>query len=175
MVNLLNQDFIKNKALYNEISSELTQKLGNNCPINHVGSTAIPNMQGKNIIDILIGAKNEKEFNKFVEILSSIGYFPSSNSRTNIYQFFASTTVETSSGDVHLHLSIIGTDRYNEFLILRDYLLSHPKEAEKYSNYKKQILQDNNNDRKQYKAIKSIYVSQLIENAQNSLQKDSDN
>ena len=171
MVDFINQDFVKNKELYNQIARDLSRKLGN-CPINHVGSTAIPNMKGKNIIDILIGAKDDNEFNYFVDIISNIGYFPSSKSKTNIYQFFASSTNETGSGDIHIHLSIIGTDRYEEFLILRDYLLSHPEEAKKYSDYKKQILADKNVDRKQYRSIKSTYVSQLIETAKNVLQRE---
>lgn len=165
MVDLIKQDYKKNKKLYEQTARSLTREIGYDCPISHVGSTAIPNMYGKNIIDILIGAKDENELNHLTSKISNIGYFPSSNSRTNIYQFFASTTAETGSGDIHIHLSIIGTDRYNEFLILKDYLLANPSEAEKYSNYKKEILALQNIDRQKYREIKSKFVSALIDKA----------
>ena len=50
MVDLVKQNFSKNKKLYNQIEKELREKLGKDYPITHVGSTAIPNMYGKNII-----------------------------------------------------------------------------------------------------------------------------
>lgn len=168
MVNLVKQDFIKNKKLYKKVEVSLTKILGKNCVIEHVGSTSIPDMFGKNIIDVLIGAENNFQFEKFAKILTNAGYYPSFKSKTDEYQFFASKQEETSSGDIHLHLVLKKTNRYNEFLILRDYLLSHPNEAEMYSNHKKQILA-NNKDRKQYKAIKSEYVTNLIIRAKNSL------
>ena len=74
-----------------------------NIPITHVGSTAIPNMYGKNIIDILIEAKNGEEFNKISKILINEGYISSDKSKTEIYQFFASKKEETVSGDIHIY------------------------------------------------------------------------
>ena len=169
MVDLIKQDFTTNKILYSQIANKLTSELGGTYPINHVGSTAIPNMYGKNIIDILVGAKDETEFNYLSQQLENIGYFPSTKSKTTVYQFFASTEAETGSGDTHIHLSIIGSNRYEEFLILRDYLLANPEEAETYSNHKQEILALENIDRQQYKNIKSQFVSSLIDRAKNNL------
>ena len=54
---------------------------------------------------------------------------------------------------------------YNEFIILRDYLLSNEKEVMDYCNCKKGIIELENIDRNMYKEIKSKYVSDLIERA----------
>lgn len=164
MVELINQDFLKNKELYNAISLELHTLLGDSVHIDHVGSTAIPNIMGKNIIDILVGVEDSVEFRRCGELLQSKGYCPSEKSKTDIYQFFASTTQETKSGDTHIHLVVMGTDRYDEFIILRDYLLENPDEALAYSNYKKDIL-TLNLSRAEYREVKSRYVSALIERA----------
>ena len=90
MVELINQNFENNKNTFNKLSKNLKELLGPTTPVSHVGSTAIPNMVGKNIIDILVGFKDSKEFEKFAEILPQNGYYGSNNSKTDVYQFFAS-------------------------------------------------------------------------------------
>lgn len=165
MVELKIQDFEYNKEKYLEVEKQLKKLLGSNVKVDHVGSTAIPNMVGKNIIDILVAAKNENEFQIFLEKIKGLGFFASLNSRSEIYQFFASKETETGDGDTHIHLVVKTTERYREFLWLRDYLLENPQEAEDYSNLKKQLIESGITDRKQYRATKSEYVSALIERA----------
>lgn len=165
MVNLEVQNFEENKKTYNKIYEDLRKDLDETIPINHVGSTVIPNMVGKNIIDILIGAKDNNQFNNIIQLIIDKDFIPSTKSKTDIYQFFASREGETSSGDVHIHVVVMETERYNEFLILRDYLLSNEEEALNYSNLKKDIINSGIVERKQYKTIKSEYVTKLIERA----------
>ena len=165
MITLIEQNFEENKKLYNEVERKLRIKLEEGIPINQMGSTAIPNMCGKNIIDILIGAKDAEEFEKITNILCEDGYIASKKSKDEIYQFFSSIESETGSGDIHIHLVIIDTMRYSEFLILRDYLLNNPNENKKYSDFKKQIVENGITDRKEYKKVKSEYVTELLNRA----------
>lgn len=165
MVELIKQDFDKNKTIYQNIERELRTKIPINVPITHVGSTAIPNMYGKNIIDILIGAKNKKQFDEIAKELIDCGFIPSNNSQSDVYQFFASKKEETGSGDIHIHLVMKNTNRYLDFIILKKYLLANKEEALAYSNYKKQIISQGITERKKYKSIKSEYVTELLERA----------
>ena len=169
MVELEIQDYEKNKIEYKKIESLLKEKLGENIEVSHVGSTAIPDMCGKNIIDILVGANSEDEFIRFRQIIEEIGYIASQNSKTEIYQFFASRVGETSSGDSHIHLVVKNTERYREFLILRNYLLENRDEVYAYVQCKKKLIEKGITDRKQYRETKSLYVSQLIKRAKESL------
>lgn len=164
MVELVVQDFDKNKQNYTQAKQNLQNILGEDIDIHHVGSTAIPNIVGKNIVDILLGADNKQQFDFYFQKLISLGFYASKNSQTDIYTFFASSQTETCSGDTHIHLVIKNTERYSEFLILKKYLLDNPAEAQAYSNYKKQILTQTV-ERKQYRQIKSEYVSALINRA----------
>ena len=53
MVELIKQNYLENKNKFEQTKVMLTKKLGNNVPVNHVGSTAIPEIEvGKNIIDV---------------------------------------------------------------------------------------------------------------------------
>lgn len=109
--------------------------------------------------------KNIDEYEKIKDILISKGYFCSNKTKEKEYQFFSSTKKETSSGDIHIHLTILGTNKYNDFLILKEYLLNNKKEAKEYSNFKQKIIEDGIKDRKKYKEIKSKYVEDLLNKA----------
>ncbi len=165
MVELKEQDYKYNKEKYLEMEKTLHRELGEDVPIDHVGSTALPNMVGKNIIDILVGARDSEEFSRFREIIKRMGYYASPRSVTEIYQFFASREGETGEGDIHIHLVIMGTKRYKDFIVLRDYLLNNEAEATSYANYKRELLNSGVTDRKEYRRIKGDYVTSLIERA----------
>lgn len=96
MISLVKQDYNENRKLYESVKDKLRKKISEDIPITHVGSTAIPSvLYGKNIIDILIGAKDKKQFDDIATILISDGYVPSQRSKDEIYQFFSSIAGET--------------------------------------------------------------------------------
>ena len=165
MVELQRQNKKVNTQIYNKVFKQLRKVINREVPIDHVGSTAIPNMYGKNIIDILIGARNETELEELTIKIKELGYFPGRNSTGMIYRFFASTEEETKSGDIHIHLVIINSDRYKDFLILKKYLLKNKEERKNYSNLKKELIKNGHFIREEYKSIKSEYVSSLLERA----------
>ena len=144
MVKIKKQNYKKNKTLFNKIKKELRIKIGEDYPITHVGSTAIPNMYGKNIIDILIGVKDNKELDIVTEKLIDLGYFVSRKIMNDNYRFLSSIEEETGSGDIHIHLGILYTKRYSEFIILRNYLLNNADEVINYSNFKRAFVSAQN-------------------------------
>ncbi len=170
MVELHRQNYRENKKIYNSILKTLRKKLGEELQIDHVGSTALPNMYGKNIIDILIGVPEEKDMDKYSNILEELGYFPGRHN-AGIYRFFASSKEETKMGDIHIHLVYVDTDRYREFIILRDYLLNNKEERKAYSNFKKEIIKKGVIIRKDYRSVKSEYVTELIKRARKFMNK----
>ena len=172
MVDLVKQNLKENKKIFNNVKRELRKELSIDIPIEHVGSTAIPYMYGKNIIDILIGAEDIREFEHIKKVLEDHNFIGSEKSRDEIYQFFASSFNETGSGDVHIHLVIKNTQRFLDFLILRDYLLKNRKEVRAYSNLKKKLIKDGIIDRKDYKKQKSEYVSNLLNRARKAMKND---
>ena len=164
MVTLEEQNYNQNLRAYNAIKEQLKKQINKEIEITHVGSTSIPTIKyGKNIIDILIGAKDKKEFAEIAKILESIHYIPSDKSKTEEYQFFASTNEETKSGDIHIHLALKDTNRYKEFILLKEYLLENKKEAIAYSDFKQKLISTQTNNRAEYKKIKSEYVTKIIE------------
>ena len=164
MVEIVKQDYKQNKKRYEKVYKQLQKNIKNNVIISHVGSTAIPNIYGKNIIDVLIGVEDYKSLNEVSKKVEELGYFPGKNKEKN-YRFFASTQEETKSKDIHIHICIISTSRYQEFLLLKRYLLLNEDVALKYSDYKKEIINKKSALRSEYKKIKSKYVEKLINQA----------
>lgn len=165
MVILEKQNKKVNDKSYKKILKKLRTVIEVNVPIDHVGSTVLPRMYGKNIIDILIGARTNEEMDALSNKIIELGYFPGSKRTGYIYRFFASTEEETKAGDIHIHLAKVDSDRYKDFLILKNYLLKNKKEKTDYSNFKKNILKTGHNVRDDYKLIKSEYVSKLLDRA----------
>ncbi len=170
MIKLKKQNYTENKKIFLDIEKKLRAYLSSDVKIEHVGSTAIKNMYGKNIIDILVGAKNIEEFNYINDVLeNNMKYIASKKSKDSEYQFFSSIAGETSSGDIHVHVALENTDRFNDFIILKNYLLSNKEEAKKYSDFKRKIVSLGIEDRREYKKIKSQYVTDLLTIAKSKL------
>ena len=135
--------------------------------IHHVGSTAVPGLAGKNIVDVLVSARDIHDIAAIKRRLQKAGFFPGSHSNpADGYVFMASRREETSAGDIHIHIAVAGTTRHDDFLLLRDYLRTHPEETKAYAAAKSAIVRDTNGDRNQYKLRKSKYVAELLGRAQ---------
>lgn len=171
MVTLVYQDYEFNKKRYKKEETTIKKHLDEAVVIDHVGSTAIPNIYGKNILDILVGVPNKNIFNETKKQLLNLGYKIKNESKDDIYQFLSTSTNETTAKDTHIHLVITGTKRYDDFLILRDYLLNNEKEAQAYSNHKKELIERGITERKEYRSVKSLYVEKLIKRARKNMVK----
>ena len=151
------------KQMFHKERSRLKLILPENVVIEHVGSSSV-GIGGKNIVDILIGAKKKADFRKIRDILVCNGYYEGHDSHEDRL-FLASRPSETRAGDVHIHICLTGSPCYEDFLILRKYLLNHPTEAKLYYEKKKEFAFLARYDRKEYKKLKSSYVSELLDKA----------
>lgn len=153
-------------AVFTRVKNKLTPVLADGSQIHRVGSTAVLGLDGKNILDILISAKDNEHMNKLRDKLVAIGYLPSLNpSSRQDYIFLASRQEETGEGDIHIHLAVADTETHDNFLIIRDYLRSRNDEADQYSKIKYQYAKQANYDRSVYKKLKAAYVDKLLQRA----------
>ncbi len=151
-------------AVFARVKNKLALVLADGSQIHHVGSTAVLGLDGKNILDILISAKDSEHMNKLRDKLVAIGYFPSLNpSSRQDYIFLASRREETGEGDIHIHFAVADTETHDNFLIIRDYLRSHNDETSQYSSVKYQYTKQANYDRSAYKKLKTAYVDKLLQ------------
>ena len=111
--------------------------------INHIGSSAIPDIKSKPMIDILMEIRNNCDVDKLVESLKTIGFGTEVAMRKdNPFEYLLAKgmTVRGFEEKVYLlHIRYLGD--WSE-LYFRDYLLDNPDIAKEYSDLKEQILDD---------------------------------
>ena len=111
--------------------------------INHIGSSAIPDIKAKPMIDILMEIRNDCDVDKLVESLKTIGFGTEVAMRKdNPFEYLLAKgmTVRGFEEKVYLlHIRYLGD--WSE-LYFRDYLLDNPDLAKEYSDLKEQILDD---------------------------------
>jgi len=135
-------------------------KIIKNCEIHHVGSTAIPGLGGKGIIDIMIGIKNWEESGKIIKKLKKLGFSHIYSKEKGI--IFLSKNRTSSSNNIHIHIAKIGTKPYKELLYFRDYLRKNKREVKKYYNFKVKWLKESEGNRKKYKELKVEYINNIL-------------
>ncbi len=143
-----------------KIEKDKISKKIKNIEIHHVGSTSIPGLGGKGIIDIMIGIKSWKELGNVVKGLKTMGFkhiHPKERGRV-----FLSKIGPTKLGDIHLHIVIIGGKPYKELLVFRDYLRKNKKEVKKFFKLKQEWSGKTKEDRKEYGKLKEKYVKKIL-------------
>ncbi len=156
-----------NELFLNE-KHKIEKLLTNYRGVHHIGSTAVPGLGGKNIIDILISAQDIDDITRIRDALLQNGYYlGNSNQPESGRLFLASRKEETGEGDFHIHIAVQGSSTHDNFLILRDFLRANPDEAKIYYQFKQKIAKQTSYQRELYKQYKSEYVSKLIAKAKN--------
>lgn len=127
--------------------------------INHIGSTAIPDIQAKPIVDILVEVSPGIEWLPIIEILERNGYICMSESHTRISFNKGYTPAGYADRVFHVHVHRIGD---NEEILFRDYLLAHPEYAEEYEKLKLSLLSKYKSNRDGYTEAKSEFVKTIL-------------
>src|SRR5690606_34402490 len=97
----------------------------------HIGSTAIPDIPAKPVIDIVMVVKNIDEVDKLNAAMEAWGYHPMGEYGIPRRRYFWK-----EGHAVHLHCFEEDSAEIEKYLMLRDYLIAHPQDAEKYGKKK---------------------------------------
>ena len=126
---------------FNHEADLLRSILGNRAiRIEHIGSTSIPGMDAKAIIDIMIAVPSLIRSSDLILDLDKIGYtykpFDTINGR-----IFFSKESRPEIRTHHLSLSIEGSEHWNNQLLFRDYLKTDPQLASEYIQLKRDFAE----------------------------------
>jgi GrpB-like predicted nucleotidyltransferase (UPF0157 family) len=151
----------KYKKFFLKEKNTITKALGDNCFIEHVGSTSIPSLGGKGIVDVLVGVKS-KNHPKFIKTLKSTGYEFREKASTSDRLFFRR---DYNSGKetrrVHIHLTKFDGKDWNEMIAFRDYLLKHPEDVKKYVKIKKEAVEKAKGEGEIYREFKQSFMEEI--------------
>lgn len=151
--------------LFEREKRKLNEKLGDLViDIQHVGSTAIPAVPAKPIIDIAVGVHSTKDVKKLVKPLKELGYkdagwvgVPGVN--------FLFTKGPGSRRTHYLHVFKYNGVSWKNDLLFRDYIIKYRGRAKQYVKLKKRLAKSFADDRYKYTAAKAKFITDTIKKA----------
>lgn len=105
--------------------------------VEHVGSTAIPSISAKPIIDIAIGINKIQDFNKYITKLKKLGFEYHANRGNKFNKFLTLGSEECRT--VYVHMVKYKGNIWNKYIKFRDTLNNNKKFAKEYNKLKQQL------------------------------------
>jgi GrpB-like predicted nucleotidyltransferase (UPF0157 family) len=127
--------------------------------VEHVGSTAVPGLAAKPIIDLQASVDRLEPRARYAQPLEGLGYLFAPDPESPDFHFFGLPAERPRTH--HLHVCAAGGDDELRHLALRDYLRARPEEAAKYGAMKRDLIGRRPWDRLAYIRSKDRYVAAL--------------
>jgi len=127
--------------------------------VEHVGSTAIPGMLAKPVVDVLVLVRQYDPEDADVTPLTALGY--SYGHRDSDHVFMTGRQEELA-----FHVHVVEADAPNamEMVTFRDYMRTHPAEAERYVALKRQLAAEHDRG-EDYATAKTTFVREVLRRA----------
>lgn len=152
------------EKLYNTEKILIKKTLGHNIVrIEHIGSSAVPDLMSKPTIDILLeleeNVKNETIINSFKGL--GYHYIPKTENPPPHMMFVKGYTINGFKGQIyHVHARYCGD--WDE-IYFRDYLISNPIIAKEYEDLKLQLAKKYKYNREEYTSQKTEFIKRITE------------
>lgn len=134
--------------------------------VEHFGSTAIPGLAAKPVIDLLGGVRSMSEADDLLAPLCDIGYDTSAEFNAALPD---RRYLRRMAGDIrthHLHLVVCGGEQWRRRLVFRDRLRANPMLLQQYESLKYKLAAKFPDDREAYTAAKSDFVMSVINSSE---------
>ncbi len=150
---------------FDEIKLLLQSVFGNKAlKIEHVGSTSIPGMKAKPIIDVLVVVEKMEEFLEQREKMISFGYEWGENYIAPNTQLFFKMADDGSKTE-NIHICESGEPKEKQFLVMRDFFRTFPEKAKEYSDLKEKNQALHPDDYPAYREAKAPFLQSIEQEA----------
>ncbi len=149
-------------VMFRQESDLLAEALGE-CvvDIKHVGSTSVPGLRAKPIIDILVAVESFDPVEEYIRKLAPLGYHHHSHDDDDERLFFWKGVPRTH----HLHVVEYATWEHQRHIIFRDYLRAHPDIAQWYEQIKQELSIAFKHNRPAYTKGKTAFIKSIMTRA----------
>lgn len=150
-------------VLFAEEATRLRSVLppGLDVTIEHFGSTAVPVLAAKPVIDIMLIVPGQSRWQSLIEPLKSLNYvYWADNPRPDRMFFVKGMPPLGQQRSHHVHVRL-PQDAERE-LRFRDYLRHHPQQAAQYAALKQELAARFSQDREAYTAAKASFVETVL-------------
>lgn len=151
-------------ASFAEEAERLAEVIGTWTPggVHHVGSTAVPGLAAKPVIDILVGVASLEASRACIDLVEPLqyAYFPYLSDE--MHWFCKPSPARRTH---HLHLVPTGSTRFRDELAFRDYLRADAVHAQEYERLKLHLAAIHQHDREAYTQGKTDFVRSTLDRA----------
>lgn len=132
--------------------------------IEHFGSTAVPGLHAKPILDMLGGVASMAVADQLLEPLCKLGWETSAEFNATLAdRRFLRRRNAREIRTHHLHLVVHdSTEQWKVRLAFRDYLRAHPETAREYERLKYELAERHRTDREAYTEAKTDFVTNVL-------------
>jgi GrpB-like predicted nucleotidyltransferase (UPF0157 family) len=130
--------------------------------IDHIGSTAVPGLAAKPVIDLQISVWSLEPVDAFREPLQGLGYVYRADNPERTKRYLREPPGHRRT---HIHVRQLGSFSQQFPLLFRDYLRSHPPAAAEYAAVKRRCAEEFRHDRQGYVEAKDSFVWEVIRRA----------
>ncbi|MFT4553169.1 MAG: GrpB-like predicted nucleotidyltransferase (UPF0157 family) [Chlamydiales bacterium] len=127
----------------------------------HFGSTAIPGMSSKPVIDIILEIASIDLISAFIAALEELGYEGLGECGVLGRSFFRRREDSKGRFSVHLHFFAKGHFEIERNLVFRDYLRTHPEDAHAYEKVKIDLAKKYPQDHRAYRRGKEEIILEM--------------
>jgi len=131
--------------------------------IEHIGSTSVPGLLAKPIIDLMVLIDSYENAPKFIPKLQELGYFFDSASHTDMS---TERHLLRKGNPTEYHLSIAYADRgsfWKRQLAFRNYLSEQPEERNKYATLKQELIRNDPTGKNSYIGGKTDLINEMLD------------
>ena len=132
--------------------------------IHHIGSTAVPGLLAKPVIDIAIEAASLEAIDAAIPAMTAIGYAAKGENGIAGRRYFVKRNAAGARSH-HVHVFETGAQQVVRHIVFRDHLIAHPEIAAEYAALKRAIVAGGAARRSDYVAAKEVYIARLVDSA----------
>jgi GrpB-like predicted nucleotidyltransferase (UPF0157 family) len=153
------------RGAFESESKQIAAALDDNVvAVHHIGSTAIPTIHAKPIIDMLVEVREIAKVDERDSAMQALGYEVMGEFGIPGRRFFRKDN-ETGIRTHHIHVFEVNSAQVERHLAFRDYMRSHAEDAQKYSELKQELAKKYLNDIEGYVDGKDGFIKEMDKKA----------
>ena len=148
---------------YEQEKIQILDALGNTvADIQHIGSTSVPGLAAKPVIDIILGLKQVPPSPAQISSLEALDYLYCGELGIPGRYYFRRGMPRTHQ----IHSVLVDSEFWKSHILFRDFLRAHPDAAQQYEALKRKLAVEFWSDRARYTNNKAPLIQQLLVQAQ---------
>lgn len=146
---------------YSSHEQRIATALGTDVQVEHTGSTSVPGLAAKPILDILVAVEDITAEEDYLDQLLDVGY--ELRVREPGHRM-----VRTPARDVHVHIHEVGDQEALDLVCFRDRLRAEPEDRDLYERTKRALIDQDWPDMNAYAEAKTAVIAEIKERARKS-------